>query len=92
MIFERLRNVRLLDRVAPRQVRDGARQFENAVVRPRGQLHLTHGGSRQTFACFVQPTELTHFGHAHVRVADYVNCLRETDAIFFRVIFMFFSL
>ena len=39
---QRLGNVDLLDRIAPRQIGDRARQLQNPMVRPRRQLHLTH--------------------------------------------------
>ena len=38
-ILDRLRNVRRLDALAPRQVCDGPRQLQYAVIRPRAQVH-----------------------------------------------------
>ena len=68
-VLQRLRQVLRGDALAARQVGDGARQLEHAVVGARGQLELAHGRLHQGAAGIVQGAELAHLGRAHVGVA-----------------------
>ena len=44
---DRLRDVRRLDALGPRQVRDRPRQLQHAMIRPRAQVHLPHGRAQE---------------------------------------------
>ncbi len=71
--------MRGLDVVAPCQIRDGAREFEDAMVRPRRQIHLTHRRSHQALTFILQFAKLTNFFDTHVGIADNVRpVIRET--------------
>lgn len=42
-ILQRLRQMRRLDVLTPRQVCNGARQFQDTVIGARREIHLRHG-------------------------------------------------
>ena len=42
-VLQRLRQMTRLDGLTPRQVRDRARQFQDAVIGTRRELQLVHG-------------------------------------------------
>ena len=45
-VLQRLRQMTWPDALAPCQIRDGACQLQDAMVRPRRELELVHGGPR----------------------------------------------
>jgi hypothetical protein len=49
-VIQRLREMRRFDAACTRQVGDGARQFQHAVVGACRQLHLAHFGFHQGLA------------------------------------------
>ena len=57
------------DLLCSRQVGDGARQLEHAVVATGGKLQLVHGSAHQSAAGVVQLAVLAHLGRVHVGVA-----------------------
>jgi len=71
--LQRLGQMHRLDLLTPGQIRDGARQLEDAVIGARRQVQLRHGRAHQGLALIVHLTELPHLGHAHVGVADDVR-------------------
>jgi hypothetical protein len=53
-ILQRFSQMRLGDRLAAGQVRDGARQLEDAVIGAGGELELVHGSAHQASAGFIE--------------------------------------
>jgi len=51
------------------EVSDGADQLQNAVIRPRRQMQLLHGGLQEPLSRGVGFAEVAHFGGAHLGVA-----------------------
>jgi len=53
-----------------RQVSDGARQFQNAVVSARGELHLAHGGFHQLLSIRIQRAVFAGIRVFHICIGE----------------------
>ena len=74
-ILDRLRDVRRLDALAPRQIRDRPRQLEHPVIRPRAQVHLPHRRAQELPAGLVHRAVVAHLGRTHVGVGGQAGAL-----------------
>jgi len=62
-----------LDLFTPRQIRDDARQFQEAMIGARRQIELTHRCPHQALSLILQPAKLTDLPDTHIRVANNVE-------------------
>jgi len=62
--------VRWPDIFTPRQVGDGASEFEDAVVGAGRELELVHGSLHQGTAGIVELAKQAHFGRVHIGIAQ----------------------
>ena len=74
-ILDRLREVRRLDALTPRQVRDRPRQLQHPMIRPRAQVHLPHRRAQELAAGLVHRAVVAHLGRAHVGVGGQAGAL-----------------
>src|SRR5262249_42433244 len=58
------------DLLRAREVRDRAGEFDDAVVRAGGEVHLARSGAHQLLACRVQWTILAYLARPHIGVRD----------------------
>jgi hypothetical protein len=62
--------MRGLDLLAPRQVCDRPREFQDTVIGTRRQIKLRHCGVHQTLAFILQLAKLPYLPDAHIGVTD----------------------
>src|SRR5215212_11110477 len=67
-VLHRLRDVRRLDPIARREVRDGAGHLEDAVVGAGGEAEAFDGGEEEAFGRGVELAVFAELAGGHVRV------------------------
>jgi len=62
-----------MDLLTPRQIRNRARQLQDAMIGSRRQIELRHRRPHQTLTLLLQPAKLPDLPHAHIRITDNVR-------------------